>query len=577
MVQAISSSSSNAGAQTPTPSTTNADRGGSSSGAADRGSSALASQSTPADRMRSPSTPIEALRKEPTGAQTLAQQSTPIDAYRPKPAGQDDGGGPNAVAAGVAGAGGREQAVQKQMSRAYEAGRTAPQSAFDGTIQRSVSTKYESTALDATKANAPNRYKSSTERVIYTSPDTKSALAEAAAYNKSGHPLADRSLVEMNYKATPGADGRGGVADLEAGLKSQGMSRESLTSPKGGDAPSLKYQITGEHPYTLGQQANKGALDAGASGVKAPSAVTGHQINILPANTQASQITPLSVTRYDAAGNPSSAPASGIQPMVANDLPVKAGALNKPAGLTEGPGVANEGSNRDAAKTLSQVAERTANGQGKTAIADYANNASEGRPRAGSGRYGAAGGVVTSLGSDVVSAVRDGKVDVAGSAMRAGEAGVLGYGAARATDALANRGMGMMKGGAVVTAAVESVRSGYSNYQAYQNGQISGSRAVANTAVDTGVAVGAGLAGMKAGAVVGTMIGGPAGTVVGAAVGFAAGTAVYLGTTWLANQSGAVQAAKDGLTSVIDGAGGALKSMGSGIADGASKLMGIFG
>jgi hypothetical protein len=510
----------------------------------------IAQQTTPGERLKaappeSPPTRIEALRKEPTTAERLADKPTD----------------PTAATAGVAGAQGREGVVQGQMQRAYQAGLNAPQEAYDGTVHRGVGKpSYEATALDHTRGNAPNRYKSGTERLIYTSPDLPSAKAEAGAYQAPGqaHPLAGKSVIESRFAATPDAHGRGGVADLKAGLDGQGLSPRSITEPKGGSQPGWAHQITGEHPYSMPQQAAKGAVDAGATAIKAPSAVADHQINIVPSNAQPNQLTPTQVTRYDAAGVPS-APQSAahVAPMPANDLPVTPGALAKPAGVSTGPSVANEGAHLQA-NTPSEL------------VGKYTNHAESGYPRAGSGRYGASGGAITSIGIDTVTALRGGDVSATDVAQHAGVAATEGYVAARTTDVLANRGLGMVKAGAVVTAAIETAHSGYTNYQAYQRGEISGSRAVANTAVDTGVAVASGLAAAKAGAVIGTMVGGPLGTAAGAAIGFVAGTAVYLGVSWLANHSGVAQAAKDGLTSAIDGAGSALK----GAADSARNFFG---
>jgi len=52
------------------------------------------------------------------------------------------------------------------------------------------------------------------------------------------------------------------------------------------------HNITGEHPHSAGQQVAKGAIDAGAAAMRAPSAVGGSQVNFLPANTDPKIIVP---------------------------------------------------------------------------------------------------------------------------------------------------------------------------------------------------------------------------------------------------------------------------------------------
>ena len=473
-------------------------------------------------------------------------------------AGQDDAGLP--AGAGVAGALGREGAVQGQMHKAYEAGRTAPQQAFDGKVYRAVSESYTATAYDHTYGNAPNRYRGATERLVYNSPDMASTVQEGRPYAPPGKPpLAGLAVVEGHYTATPDAEGKGGVADLHEGLRRTGLSSEALTAPKGPQQSGLLYRLTGEHPYTLGQQAVKGAADAGASGVRAPSATGAkEQINIIPRNTDPAQLRPERVYLFDEHGTVrAERPATEVKPMPANDKPPVDGPYNKRAGERADPGAANEG----AAKPIEKP--------GMAHTLQRASGALEGHPRANSGRYGAVGGAVVSLGQDAVNAARGGRFDAVDTATRAGTQAGIGYGAARATDALAPKVLGGLKGaGGIVAGVIEGVASTGTNAQAYRRGEISAARASANIAVDTGTAVGAGVAGAAVGAAVGSIV--PvAGTAVGAVAGFAAGTLTYVGARALGEASGLLDRAKDKLTEQLGGLekplGKALDTVGAGL------------
>ena len=81
-----------------------------------------------------------------------------------------------AAAHGVAGAVGRESAVQSLMLKAYQAGVSAPQGSFDGTVYRSLKTEHEQGALDITKIKGSvGRYNAASESLIYTSPSRPAA------------------------------------------------------------------------------------------------------------------------------------------------------------------------------------------------------------------------------------------------------------------------------------------------------------------------------------------------------------------------------------------------------------------
>ncbi len=457
---------------------------------------------------------------------------------------------------GVAGAMGRETAVQGLMERAYDAGRNAPQEAFDGKVYRAVPEPFTATAYDHTFGKEPNRYRSANERLIYASPDLAAAAREVTPYADKGAPLAGMAVVEGSYKAAPGADGKGGVANVHEGLRKAGLPPEALAEPKGPHQPTRLQQLTGEHPYTLAQQAAKGAADAGASAMRVPSATGApEQINIIPRNTDPSQLKAQRVLHFDHEGiSRGEAPADQVKPMPPNDKPVVDGPLNKNAG-NRGEQAANQARATPAEGTLARAGQ-------------MANGALEGHPRANSGRYGAAGGAAVSLASDAWHAANGGKVDLAASAGSATVNAGVGYGAARAADALTPR-MGLRGAGGAVSGAIESVVSTGTNAQAYRRGEVSAAKATANIAVDTATAVGAGAAGAWAGGAVGTAVFPVVGTAVGAVAGFAVGSVAYLGVQAVAKASGAMDAAKAKLATALEGAekplGRALDKVGEGL------------
>lgn len=466
----------------------------------------------------------------------------------------------NGAVAGVAGASGREGLVQALQAKAYQAGQVAPQTPFDGTVFRAGATRFEAGLLDH-NFGSPGRNNAPGQGMLYTSPNAASMLHENEAYAKPGvHPLADKSVIEVRLNVAPDANGRGGMSQIAEGARQMGMPVEALTQAKGGKSPSLLHQLTGEHPYTLPQQASKGASDAGAAALRAPAATGGDQLDVVTRNAKPSEVTPLRVTRYDASGSvTSSQNATGvIRPMPADARTYTDGPLTKPAGARPPiePAVGTTPAKLAAADAPgrplsagSQGLEQPAAGRlGQTRQA--LTGAQEGYPRAASTRYGAVGGAAATLIDAGVRAARGQSVDAGQVATATATNAAVGGGAAKAVDLLAPR-MGLVKAGGAVGALVQAGVSGYSNVQAYRAGEISGSRAVANTAVDTGTALAAGAAGAWVGGAVGSVV--PvAGTAVGAVVGFGVGLGVHYAIGQLDKVTGFTSAAKDALTSGID-------------------------
>lgn len=467
-------------------------------------------------------------------------------------------GGVSSAAFGTLGAMGREGAVTGLMDRAYEAGRTAPQEPFSGTVYRAVGQPaHEATALDHRYGN-PGRYNAAGERMIYTSPDIHSVALEAGAYAKPGEPaMAGRSLIALDYQAVPDAEGRGGVANLREGLRNVGLPVDALTDAKGAKSPSWLYLLTGEHPYSLGQQAGKGAADAGASALRGPAATgAADQIDLIPRNTDPSQLKASTVLRFGADGVPGlTEPAPHVAALPANDKAFTEGPLDKQAGRS-GPNAAHQAPEKPA-PTLWERASQAARGT------------PDGAQRANSGRYGAAGGAALSLGADAWAAAHGQDVDLVASGASATTAAAMGYGAARGADLLTPR-LGLRGAGGAVAGIVEGAVSTGTNAQAYRRGEVTAARATANIVVDTTTAMAAGATGAGVGAMVGTAIPVPVvGTAVGAVVGFVVGAGAYVAVKYAGEASGALDAAKVRLSTALAGAekplGQALTQVGKGL------------
>jgi hypothetical protein len=108
-----------------------------------------------------------------------------------------------------------------------------------------------------------------------------------------------------------------------------------------------------------------------------------------------------------------------------------------------------------------------------------------------------------------------------------------------------------MKGGAIVDAVTSGAFSTFENAEAYRKGDVTAGQATANVAVDTGVGVTSGLAGMAAGAAIGSVIPG-AGTVVGGIIGFGAGMIGSWAARSALDGSGFTNWAKDSLGGVLN-------------------------
>lgn len=423
----------------------------------------------------------------------------------------DDDRGTPPAAVGVGGALGRETLVRTQEGRAYDAGATAPRIDFDGTLHRTVpSSRWEGYANHLFSDKGGGRYNDPGQRLIYASPSAGESLGEMSAYGT----MANQTRAEFNYNAAVDpTTGQGGVADVTNNLGNLGLTRDALTAHKGGGQPDFWHRLTGEDPYLFPRAVGRGASDAGASGLLVPSATGGDQLDIIPRNTEPTQIQYEQHVPYDAAGNPM---APVVDPA---HLAQHAGAGGGPGAMPDGLAPSPHGSD-------------PATSTGRTT-------------RGGSARYGA-------LGAGGVALVRD-LMDGDLSARDAGDVAVqTGSGALGgvAQDALHARLGGGIGGGVAAGGAISALTSGafstWDNAEAYRQGRETAGQATANTVVDTGVGLGAGLAGAAAGAAIGSVI--PiAGTAVGAGVGFLAGMGGSMAASYLAEHSGFTDWAKKGL------------------------------
>lgn len=431
---------------------------------------------------------------------------------------------------GMAGAAGREASVQAQMQNAYDAGYGAPRVGIDTPMDlyRNVgNTDYLYSYQRPGEPIPGQRYNPPGEGSIYFSPDVASNASEADAYGG----LDGRTMVGSEFTAPlDPVTQAGGLADVAGNLP---FSPDALTAPKGlnGARTPLLYRLTGEDPYSMPEQVYRGAADQGASAMEVPSAAApgSTQIDIIPRNTDPSQLTPIDQVAYDAFGNPgATTPASpAIRPM----------APDTASAPELGP------------------AEMSAGEAG----------------RAGSARYGALGGGLAALGSDLWGHYAEGKDMSAGEvAIHTAEGTGMGVASGVAFDALApalGGGLGGAAGaGGAIGAVFEGGASMWNNAGAFETGRETAAEATANTVVDTGVGLAAGASGAAVGAAIGSIIPG-AGTAVGAALGFAGGMLGSYAVHALADKTGLAASAKQGLASELSGSEDTLGEAWHGIAN----------
>lgn len=469
---------------------------------------------------------------------------------------------------GRSGAQGREGFVQTQAQRAYAAGLHAPQVDFGGTLHRNVDARHWEGYANHLYGDARGgRYNDPGQRLIYASPSADEALNEMAAYSRKGQdPMAKKAHVEFDYQAhADPATGRGGMADVSSNMSELGLLPSALTEHKGGtvqpadrswvdqrlgrfgrsDHRSWLSHFTGEDPYLHSRALGRGAREAGASSLRVPSATGGNQIDIIPVNTDPTQLQYERHDIYDASGTPTAH--------------ADAEHLNQHGPTGSGKGVMPHG---DAPiPDANQLSPNNAK--------HFSPEESPGRTqRAGAVRYAALGSGLTSALHNI-NAVRHGEMGigeaVGNTALNTGVGAASGW----ANDALSHRlgggRSGGLKGGALVDAVTSGLFSTWDNAKAYGAGKESAGQATANVLVDTGVGVGSGLAGAAAGAALGSVI--PvAGTAAGALVGFGAGMLGSWAAHKLADGSGFTDWAKRGLGGVLNHANKPLAKAWDGIA-----------
>lgn len=450
-------------------------------------------------------------------------------------------GGASNGSYGSTGAMGREASVQAMHRSAYDLGFNAPRGDFDGSVYRNVGSRYASSMFEAQHgASYGGRYNASGQQLIYTSPSFAESVGEAGAYNG----MANRTMVEANYRTSVNpTTNQGGLADVTTAAQRAGMT-EALTPHVGKGGPGTLWNLLGEHPYSMTQQVGKGATDAGAGAVRVPSATGGNQIDIIPRNNPANAITPLEVTPFDAHG----APGSPTRANVPGGPSINGMGLDTTP-IVEGPIPHGPGSSLRPATT----SEPTPPG------------------RASSVRYGAIGGGLAALGTDLYRMANGEDVGLGQTVLDTGVGTAVGAGGALATDALMAAGRGATSAGGIVGGVIEGGMSLWNNANAYADGKIDGSHAIANTVVDTGIGVGAGAAGAAMGAAIGSIIPG-AGTLVGAGLGFLGGMAGSYLVHALADGTGFTGWAKENLANGLSWAGDGLATAGGAIADGAGAL-----
>lgn len=150
------------------------------------------------------------------------------------------------------------------MLKASQAGSAHTAKQFDGTVYRSLKTEHEQGAPGHHQdQGSVGRYNAASESLIYTSPSRSAAIPEARPQNQGATRWA-YSLVSMDFNMTTDAQGRHGVCRPgRRRTPDEAAGGRALTYPQGQQAPSLLYQLAGEHPYSLGQQAAEGCRRRG--------------------------------------------------------------------------------------------------------------------------------------------------------------------------------------------------------------------------------------------------------------------------------------------------------------------------
>jgi hypothetical protein len=471
---------------------------------------------------------------------------------------------------GLSAAGGREQYVGAQMNQAARAAAGHPSTPFDGDLYRAVPTGRYQTYADHSWS-AAGRYNATGQSALYTAPTLDDLRAETANY--SG--LDDNSVMRSRFS--------GELLDLRS---LNGVTQGALNEPHGerGSHRTQLARLTGEDAYTIPRAVADEARARGLSGVIAPANSGNANVALFPDAPGSAGPGRLHdglryVSQQEFAGGGSSAPhtATDVASPIVDSTPNR----NSPAG-----GGVDTYTNK------------------VTADADA-------HSRAGGARYGAAGaGVVTlvegaltghvdpsQLGINMTAGAALGHADTVLSrsidglirppAVPSNVAGAASASKSAIATGAASRPVGLSAGtlsGGAIGGIVSGGMSVWNQADAVRAQSVDAGQATANVAVDTGVGIATGAAGAAAGAAIGSVI--PvAGTAVGAVVGFGIG----MGAGWLAQNSGIITDAKQGLGELLTenfeapldaawdvaGAGvDAVKSAAGTVADAASTVAG---
>jgi hypothetical protein len=431
---------------------------------------------------------------------------------------------------GLAAATGREQFVRAQLTQAANAASHQPATSFDGDLYRAVPTARFQTYADHTWS-AGGRYNAPAQSALYTAPSLADVQAEAGNY--SG--MDNNSVVRSRFS--------GQLLDLRS---LPNVVPEALMEPYGsqGSHRTVLSRLTGEDPYTLTRAVADQARLRGLNGVIAPANQGNTNVALFPDDPNApaaagsgrlqSGLTYLDQQDFAGRGTPTPYRAAGVAPPPVDVTP------NRSSPAVDVSTYTNKVTTEAAAHSRAGGARYGAAGAG---IVTLVGDVKTGHFDAGQLATNVAGGAAVGQADTLLSRAIDRAItppivppNVAGSALV--DASVSDAGAAtRAVSVAAGISSAGIVGG-VVSGGV----SIWTQADAVKNHQVAAGQATANVVVDTGVGVASGLAGAAAGAAVGSVV--PvAGTAVGAVVGFAVG----MGVGWVAQHSGAINAAKQAL------------------------------
>jgi hypothetical protein len=390
----------------------------------------------------------------------------------------------------VAGAtGGAAGAIEKAGQRAYEVGLGALKRDYDGPFYRAVETQHEKTVFDPKYSAGKNqRSNPKGEQILYGATSPSDVIAEAYSYDG----MNKRTLVEGAFTSNVDVStGHGGIADLTSAARENNL-ESALRVKVGGKGAGPLARLIGHHPYSLNQQAAKGAKDNNAAGILTPSAShEGDQLNIF--SEYIDKIEPRTAVGFD-------------EHQLSSE-PVSA----------------------------KEIVEKTkVSAQADKKVGPYSTKVGYLGPSVLGGTLG------------LIQAWHEGK-----SARQIGLNAVEGAVSAGSEHLLVNNGVTPLRATGIVSAVSSGLHSLHANTHGYIENEVDVNTATGNVVVDTASGATSAIASAAVGAEAGALLAGPYGAAVGAAGGFLVGMAANIGIGKLIDSTGASHWLKEKASDVV--------------------------